>query len=64
MVSATDLDRIRMAEGVYWTRRMWMAGLNTAGRIELKKLSTNAKKQKTLQQYATEARSTLIGTSE
>ena len=60
---AIDLDDIQKAEGVYWTRRMWMAGLNTAGRIELKKLSINSKKPKTLRQYATEARSTLIGTS-
>jgi hypothetical protein len=56
---AIDLDDIQKAEGVYWTRRMWMAGLNTAGRIELKKLSIRAKKQKTLRQYASEARSAL-----
>jgi hypothetical protein len=56
-----DQDNMRRAEGVYWTRRMWTAGLNTAGQIELWKLVDARDNSKTLTQYAVEAHSQEFG---
>lgn len=42
------------AEGVYWTERSWRTGRNTAGKLELTRLSQRVDKQKTLRQHAAE----------
>lgn len=47
-----DFDNLDQAEGVYWTRRSWKTGLNTAGRLELRRVSANKVKGKTLRRYA------------
>lgn len=41
-------------EGVYWTRRSWISGLNTAGRLRLRRVSASKDPGKTLRQYALE----------
>lgn len=51
-----DPDTLKSVEGVYWTRRMWKQGLNTAGRINLRKLSDWKDPAKSLKQYAAEAK--------
>ena len=45
------------AEGTYWTRRSWRTGRNTAGTLELTRLSQRIDKQKTLRQHAAEHKS-------
>jgi len=47
-----DPDNLTQAEGVYWTRRSWKKGLNTAGRLELKWVEVDKAKGKTLRDYA------------
>ncbi|WP_083101151.1 hypothetical protein [Pseudophaeobacter leonis] len=49
-----DPDNLDVAEGVYWTRRNWQIGLNTAGRLELRRSTQRKEKGKSLRQYATE----------
>ena len=43
-------------EGEYWTRRKWQLGLNTAGRIKLKRISDKRQPKKDLMTYALEKR--------
>lgn len=47
-----DPDNLEHAEGVYWTRRNWKVGLNTAGRLELHRAFIRKEKKKSLRQYA------------
>lgn len=49
-----DPDDLDQAEGVYWTRRSWKTGLNTAGRLQLRRAEANKVKGKTLRRYAAE----------
>lgn len=49
------------AEGTYWTRRSWKTGRNTAGRLELERVSSRIDKKKTLRQHAAEYKSQLDG---
>jgi hypothetical protein len=42
------------AEGTYWTRRGWRTGRNTAGKLELARLSQRIDPRKTLRQHAAE----------
>lgn len=42
------------AEGVYWTRRSWNKGLNTAGRLELRRTRKWREKDKSISDYAAE----------
>ena len=51
-----DMDDLEKAEGIYWTRRNWKMGLNTAGRLELRRIKARKDKGKTLREYATEQR--------
>lgn len=51
----------RKAEGTYWTRRSWKTGRNTAGRLELERVSSTIDKKKTLRQYAAEYKARLEG---
>lgn len=44
-------DRTK-AEGVYWTRRRWKIGLNTAGKLELVRITSRKDPTTTLRQYA------------
>ncbi len=46
-------------EGEYWTRRKWQLGLNTAGRIKLKRVSDKRQPKKELMTYALEERDRL-----
>ena len=46
-----DLEDIETAKGEYWTRRNWRMGLNTAGRLELERVSAKKEKSKSLEQY-------------
>lgn len=50
-VDPDEPDRIR---GEYWTRRVWRTGKNTAGKIELRRLSAKQSKGKALRQFAAE----------
>ena len=49
-----DMEDLETAEGVYWTRRSWKTGLNTAGRLTLRRVSARKEKAKTLRKYAAE----------
>ena len=49
-----DPDALDQAEGVYWTRRSWKSGLNTAGRLMLRRIEKNKDKGKSLRSYAAE----------
>jgi SMODS-associating 2TM, beta-strand rich effector domain len=51
-----DPGRPTSADGVYWTRRKWRLGLNTAGRIELRRLAERRSGTKTLREHALEER--------
>lgn len=56
-LGAADLalaDDCSRAEGTYWTRRSWRTGRNTAGKLELARLSRRFDKQITLGQLAAE----------
>lgn len=48
------------AEGTYWTRRSWKTGRNTAGKLELRRISPRIDADKTLQQHAVEHRGALV----
>ncbi len=50
-VDPDEPDQIR---GEYWTRRVWRTGKNTAGKIELRRLSAKQSKGKALRQFAAE----------
>lgn len=54
-----DPDNLDVAEGVYWTRRNWQIGLNTAGRLELHRSAQRKEKGKSLRQYAAEEKKRL-----
>jgi hypothetical protein len=47
------------AEGTYWTRRSWKTGRNTAGNLELARLSHRIDKKKTLRRHAEEHKAKL-----
>ena len=49
-----DLDNVEEAKGVYWTRRKWQSGLNTAGGLALRRSAHSKKKGKSLREYAAE----------
>ncbi|MEJ6404058.1 hypothetical protein [Yoonia sp. 2307UL14-13] len=46
-------------EGVYWTRRSWIEGLNTAGRLKLRRVAPSKDSSKTLRDYALEEKTRL-----
>lgn len=46
-------------EGVYWTRRSWIEGLNTAGRLRLRRIAPSKDPSKTLRDYAREEKARL-----
>lgn len=46
-------------EGVYWTRRSWIEGLNTAGRLKLRRVAPSKDSSKTLRDYALEEKARL-----
>jgi hypothetical protein len=46
-------------EGVYWTRRSWIEGLNTAGRLRLRRVAPFKDPSKTLREYALEEKARL-----
>lgn len=54
-----DPDNLDVAEGVYWTRRKWQTGLNTAGRLELRRVAQRKEKGKSLRQYAADEKKRL-----
>ena len=56
-----DLDDHKKAEGIYWTRRNWGMGLNTAGRFELRRIKAWKVKGKSLRQYAAEELERMMG---
>lgn len=62
-VGAADLtfepDNLEVAEGVYWTRRNWKTGLNTAGRLELRRVAQRKVKNKSLRDYAADEKKSL-----
>lgn len=47
------------AEGTYWTRRSWRTGRNTAGTLDLARLSQRIDPRKTLRQHAAEHKAKL-----
>ncbi|MDT0683554.1 hypothetical protein RM543_12725 [Roseicyclus sp. F158] len=57
-LGAADLELVtedyRRAEGTYWTRRAWRTGRNTAGILELSKVTAKEGYEKSLQHYAQE----------
>lgn len=60
---AADLELVAedygRAEGTYWTRRAWRTGRNTAGIMELSKLTAKGNRKKSLRQYAQEHKAIL-----
>ena len=62
-MGAADLviepENLEEAEGYYWTRRNWKAGLNTAGRLKLRRIAQKKEKGKSLRQYAAEEKTRL-----
>ncbi|MDW4496563.1 hypothetical protein R5H30_01110 [Sulfitobacter sp. D35] len=62
-LGAADLELVtenyRRAEGTYWTRRAWRTGRNTAGILELSKVTAKGSREKSLQLYAQEHKSSL-----
>ena len=54
-----DPDDLETAEGVYWTRRSWKTGLNTAGRLDLRRFSPRKERGKSLRKYAAEEKQRL-----
>lgn len=51
-----ELDDFERATGTYWTRRNWKMGVNTAGRLELRRIKKWKDKGKSLREYAAEDR--------
>ncbi len=51
-----DVDALN---GVYWTRRSWITGLNTAGRLQLRRVATAKDPKKSLRDYALEEKARL-----
>jgi hypothetical protein len=49
-----DPEEPEQIRGEYWTRRVWRTGKNTAGKIELRRLSAKQSKGKALRQFAAE----------
>jgi len=45
--------------GVYWTRRSWVTGLNTAGRLQLRRVARSKDAKKSLRDYALEEKGRL-----
>lgn len=62
-MGAADLilepDNLEVAEGVYWTRRNWKTGLNTAGHLELRRIAQRKEPGKSLRQYAADEKGRL-----
>lgn len=62
-LGAADLEMVSAdyskVEGTYWTRRAWQTGRNTAGILELSRLTARNETRKSLQQYAIEHKKTL-----
>ena len=56
-----NIDDLERAEGVYWTRRNWKMGLNTAGRLDLRRIKAWKDKGKSLREYAAEERDRITG---
>lgn len=56
-----EMDNFVKAEGIYWTRRHWKLGLNTAGRLDLRRIKAWRDKGKSLRQYAAEERKRMTG---
>lgn len=54
-----DRDDPTAAEGVYWTQRRWTLGLNTAGRVSLRRIAPRLESDKRLADYAREERARL-----
>ena len=54
-----DPDDLETAEGVYWTRRSWKTGLNTAGRLNLRRVSPCKANGKSLRKYAADEKQRL-----
>lgn len=46
-------------EGVYWTRRSWIEGLNTAGCLKLRRVALSKDPSKSLRDYALEEKARL-----
>lgn len=46
-------------EGAYWTRRSWIEGLNTAGRLRLRRVAASKDTSKSLREYALEEKARL-----
>nr|WP_306263983.1 hypothetical protein [Pararhizobium sp. IMCC3301] len=55
-----DMENIDKAEGVYWTRRNWKMGLNTAGRLQLRRIRSRKEEGKCLRQYANEEKTRMV----
>lgn len=49
-----DMDNLNQASGVYWTRRNWKQGFNTAGLLELRRIDRWRDKGKALSDYLTD----------
>lgn len=58
-----DWDHPIEAEGVYWTQRRWSLGLNTAGRVALRKIAPRRDAAKPLKEYAREEKLRLAAVS-
>lgn len=56
---ALTTDNHSRVEGVYWTKRSWATGRNTAGKLELTRISQRANENKTLRRYAEEHKAKL-----
>jgi hypothetical protein len=56
-----DWDDPTAAEGVYWTQCRWSLGLNTAGRVSLRRIAPRRKSDKRLADYAREESVRLAG---
>lgn len=52
-LSITSNDNTN-ADGTYWTRRSWITGRNTAGRLSMKRISEFTDSKKTLRDFALE----------
>ena len=56
-----DMDNFEHVEGIYWTRRNWQIGLNTAGRLKLRRIQARKDAGKTLREYADEKKNQYSG---
>lgn len=58
-----DADDLEVAEGVYWTRRSWKTGLNTASRLSLRRVAAFKEKGKPLRLLAAEEKARIEKTN-